>query len=301
MNNIVKKSVARFLAIELAPECGEVLAAFRAKSKGWVKMPEEIERVYKGLGLGPFYVVAYEDELRIFNCLYKAFFLEDAAEELREAEEELLACSEEEQLALFREDALPAIDESLDELLESFFHRTEQDREAARLKYEALTEDERKDSLFRLAMFMAFFYSFFYNILSLMVHGQKLTTLVPLALKGDKEAFCKAIQIDRNLLEGHRYFRETYARLQSGDDQEFLKDVLYRIGNPTTRGKIRFPALYALFSILEHFGWLDDFTAPELLDVCDEAKLDRFQNRIEDENYLTRRRLEYRRFQKIRK
>lgn len=146
-------------------------------------------------------------------------------------------------------------------------------------------------------MFIAFFYSFFYNTLSLMVHGQKLTTLVPLALKGDKEAFCKAVQIDRNLLDGHPYFRDTYARLLAGEDKGFLDALLYRIGNPTTRGKIRYPALYMVFTVLESFNWLDGFTASEILDICDEAKLDRFQNRIEDENFLIKRRLEYRRFQ----
>jgi len=147
-------------------------------------------------------------------------------------------------------------------------------------------------------MFIAFFYSFFYNMLSLMVHGQKLTTLVPLALQGNKEAFCKAVQIDRNLLTGHTYFKDTYARLQTGEDKEFLDALLYRVGNPTTRGKLRFPALYMVFTILDSFDWLDDFTAPEILDICDEARLDRFQNRIDDENQLTKRRIEYRRFQK---
>jgi hypothetical protein len=118
-------------------------------------------------------------------------------------------------------------------------------------------------------------------------------------LQGDKEAFCKAVQIDRNLLTGLPYFRDTYARLQSGEDNDFLDALLYRIGNPTLRGKIRFPALYMVFATLDSFNWLDDFTASEILDICDEAKLDRFQNRIVDENYLNKRRIEYRRMQKI--
>jgi hypothetical protein len=54
-----------------------------------------------------------------------------------------------------------------------------------------------------------------------------------------------------------------------------------------------------VFATLESFHLLDAFTATEILDICDEAKLDRFQNRIEDENYLIKRRREYRRFQKI--
>ena len=131
-----------------------------------------------------------------------------------------------------------------------------------------------------------------------MVHGQKLTTLVPLALQGDKKSFCKAIQIDRNLLTGHPYFRDTYARLQTGEDPNFLDDITSYIKRPPIQGRIRFPVLYILFAILDGFKRLEDFSASEILDICDDAKLDRYQNRIEDENYLIKRRLEYRKKQK---
>jgi hypothetical protein len=296
----IEKSLARLLAVQMAPECGDVLSHFRNNSDGWVRMPQEIEQVYKNLGLGPFYVLAYEDELRIHGCLYKGVFPQNTVENVIQLEAEFRALSEEEKIAILREDT----DSSLNDISfrwGDFFPKTEEAKEAAKKQFEAFSDEDKKDVIFRLTMFITFFYSFFYNTLSLMVHGQKLTALVPLALKGNKEAFCKAAQIDRNLLTGHPYFKDTYARLQAGEDRQFLQDLLYRIGNPTTRGKIRFPALYMVFTILEGFQWLDDFTASEILDICDEAKLDRYQNRIEDENYLNKRRIEYRRFQRISK
>jgi hypothetical protein len=294
----IEKSIARFLALELAPECGSTLASFRTKSDGWVKMPAEIENVLKNLGMGPFYVIAYEDENRIHSCLYRAVFPDNTVEEFLKLDAEFMALSEEEKLAFLRED----IDSPLDDMFfswDDFFPKTEEAKAAAKEQYESLSEEEKTAAVYRLAMFIAFFYAFFYNLLSLMVHGQKLTVLVPLAMNGDKEAFCKAVQIDRNLLVGHPFFRDTFARLQTGDDPQFLKDVQYRIGNPTTRSKVRFPVLYMIFSLLDSFDWLDDFTASEILDICDEAQLDRFQNRIEDENYLNKRRIEYRRLQGI--
>lgn len=294
----IEKPVARFLAVELSPECGEVLSKFREKRDGWVRMPDEIEQAYKNLGLGAYYVLAYEDEHRIHGCLYKALFPNNFVEEFMKLNDEFMALSEAEKIAFLKEDIDSPLDDSTGFSLADFFPETDEAKEAARLQYEALSDEEKNDAVFRFAMFIAFFYSFFYNILSLMVHGQKLTTLVPLAINGDKDAFCKAVQIDRNLLTGHPYFKDTYARLQSGQDIEFLNALLYRIGNPTTRGKIRFPALFMVFTILESFDWLDDFSSSEILDICDEAKLDRFQNRIEDENYLTKRRIEYRRMQK---
>lgn len=301
MSSRIEKSIAQHLAVTLAPECGEVLSDFRIKRDGWVKMPDEIELVLKNLGLGAYYVIAYEDELRIHNCLYKAIFPENTVEELKKIDAEFFAASEEEKLALINQEWLFSPDGEIQFEWEDFFPKTKEAKEVAKRRFEALSEEEKKEVVFRVAMFIAFFYSFFYNMLSLMVHGQKLTTLVPLALRGDKEAFCKAVQIDRNLLSGHPYFQDTYARLQAGEDKDFLDALLYRIGNPSTRGKLRFPALYMVFTILESFDWLDDFTASEILNICDEAELDRFQNRIEDENYLTKRRIEYRRFQKISK
>lgn len=295
----VEKSLARRLAVLVAPECGEVLSMFRSNRDGWVKMPAHLELIRKNLGIGEIYVRTYEDENRIWSCLYRGVFPENTVEELKKLDEEFVALSEEEKLALFEDDAVASFSNELDISLDDIFPKTEEDKETARKLFDALSEEEKKTAAYRAAMFVVFFYAYFYNLLALMVHGQKLTTLVPLALQGDKEAFCKAIQIDRNLLTGHPYFRDTYARLQMGEDKDFLDSILYRIGNPTTRGRIRFPALYMVFTTLESLHWLDDFSASEILDLCDEAKLDRFQNRVEDENYLIKRRNEYHRFQKI--
>lgn len=295
----IEKSLARRLAVLTAPECGEVLSDFRSKRDGWVKMPSELENIRKSVGVNDIYVHTYEDENRIWSCLCRGLFPEDPLGQLKQLDEEFLALSEEEKLALFDDDSVSALDEAIDFSWEVIFPKTEEAKEAARKKFEILSDEEKKTAVYRTAMFVIFYYAFFYNLLSVMVHGQKLTTLVPLALQGDQEAFCKAVQIDRNLLTGHPYFRDTYARLLAGENKVFLDALLYRIGNPTTRGKVRFPALYMVFSTLESFGWLSDFTASEILDICDEAQLDRFQNRIEDENYLIKRRLEYRRMQKI--
>lgn len=294
MTSRIEKFVARRLAVMLAPECGETLATFREKRDGWVKFPQELELLRKNSGLGDTYVLTYEDELRIFSCLMRAFFPEDTAETIREIDAEFRQSSADEKLAFINEVA----DETLESLTASF-RLSEEEKEKQRQIFMALPEDEKTAEIHKLQNVLAYVFAYFYNILSLMVHGQKLTTLVPLALEGDKEAFAKAVQIDRNLLTGHPYFKSTYEHLLTGEDKDFLDAVLYRIGNPTTRGKIRFPALYMVFAALDSFGWLDDFSASEILDICDEAGLDRFQNRIEEENFVVKRRIEYRRFQKI--
>lgn len=293
MHNRVEKVLARRLAVMLSPECGEVLASFREKRDGWVRFQPELELVRKNSGLGDTYVLTYEDELRIYSCLMRAIYPENTEEAVKAVDAEFCQASSDEKLAFINE----VTDEALEGLIASF-DLSDEEREKQRQLFEALPEDEKAAEIRKLQYVLAYVFAYFYNTLSLMVHGQKLTTLVPLAMQGDKEAFAKAVQIDRNLLAGHPYFKSTYERLQTGEDKDFLDAVLYRIGNPTTRGKIRFPALYMVFATLDSFRWLDDFTASEILDICDEAGLDRFQNRIEDETYLNKRRAEYRRYQK---
>lgn len=295
----IEKSIARLLAIMLAPESGEVLKAFRAKRDGWIKMPEELEQLRMFSGLGDTYVLLYEAESRILFCLLKSLFPENTSEQVKQFDAEFAATSEEEKQVILKDIYGTLTNEDVDAQFKDVLSQIENALEAAQEEFEALTEEERIASIHCLQFFIAFFYATFYNNISLMVHAQKLTALVPLALQGDQKAFCKAVQIDRNLLTGHPYFRETYAKLQTGENRKFLIDISSHLNRPPIRGKIRYPALYSLFATLDGFGWLNDFTASEILDMCDEAELDRYQNRIEDENYLVKRRLEYRRKQKI--
>ncbi len=295
----IEKSIARLLAAKLAPECGEVLSLYRAKSDGWIKMPKEFEFIRENCGLGDLYVLAYEEESRILSCLIKSSFPGEDIEKLKQFNDEVIATAKKEELHSLELYLNDSIGDDLADLFKAIFESTEEEREAAEKRLLALPEEERILAFVTVQLLFAFIYAYFYNHIALMVHGQKLTTLVPLALQGDKKAFCKAIQIDRNILTGHPYFRDTYARLQTGEDPNFLDDVTSYIKRPPIRGRIRFPALYMLFAILDGFKRLDDFTASEILDICDDAKLDRFQNRIEDEASLNKKRIEYRKNQKI--
>jgi len=298
MQSRIEKSVAHFLAVTLAPECGEVFKTIRAKRNGWIKMPEWLEQARKNSGLGDTYVTLYEAEPRINYCLIKSIFLENTSELIKQFDNALTEVSEVEKLTILKNFNDDSPNENISTENEDVLSQLREAPEITQEEFDALPEEERIAITHRAQSFLAFFYATFFNSVALMVHGQKLTALVPLALQGDKKAFCKAVQIDRNLLIGHPYFRDTYAKLQTGENPNFLSDVLTHINRPPIQGRICFPALYSLFATLDTFGWLNDFTAPEILDMCDEAGLDRYQNRIEDENYLIKRRIEYRKKQK---
>lgn len=161
-----------------------------------------------------------------------------------------------------------------------------------------LPEAERNDLIRQGILLWSGLFGSFFNLLSLMVHGEKLTALVPKAISGDDKAYLKAAHLDPFLLTHHPYFQKRKQIARTSGEIDFLYKLARREAGPSLRGKIRYPGLYVLFGCLEMLHWLDEFRHTELLDLCDQARLDRYQNRIEDVNYLTKRLREYRQFQK---
>lgn len=239
------------------------------------------------------YVQLYDDERMLGAALMLGLLGEEKFWALNEEAKEW---GKEEQLALLEE---VASDEAAESLANSFeFPETDEDWDRALQEFNALSEEERGAQSKQGAYFWGGFFAQFFNTLSLMTHGAKLTTLVPRAIAGDKDAFLKAVQVDRMLLQHHPYFVERKQQAQDNGEQDFLMALAYRECNPNLKGKIRYPALYMLFGLLESIGWLDDLVHSEILDLCDACGLDRYQNRIEDVGYITKRLLDYREFQK---
>lgn len=239
------------------------------------------------------YVLLYDDEQKAGVALMLAMLGDDGFKKLNE---EAAQWSEAEQHEFLEQ---IASDEAADEFQGSFdLPQTDEEWDHAEEKFRALPEEEQKVATKTGAFFWGGFFSQFFNTLSLMTHGAKLTTLVPRAIAGDTEAFLKAVQVDRLLLQHHPFFVRRKLQAQDYGDRDFLAALAYRESNPNLKGKIRYPALYMLFGILELVGWLDDLQHSEILDLCDEIGLDRFQNRIEDVGYVTKRLQDYREFQK---
>lgn len=238
MQSRIEKSIAITLTSQLVPICAELLMDYMAKRNGWIKMPKEFELIRQNSNLGDSYVLAYEEENRILSCLMKSLFPGDTAKELRQFDNEFLVVKEDEKLNFVDLYLNEKLGGDLFHLFENISNMTNEDQQITRKELEASSEDEEKTIFLSMQLFFAYIYAYFYNHIALMVHGQKLTTLVPLALKGDKKAFCRAIQIDRNILTGHPYFRDTYARLQTGEDPNFLNSVTAYIDRPAIKCRI---------------------------------------------------------------
>lgn len=242
------------------------------------------------------YVQLYDDENRIGVAMFIGILGE---EQLKELNEESKRWTPEERLDFLRS----CTDEkAIDEIVERLgVPETEDDWQAAEEAAAKLSPSELTEAARRGAALFGATFAHIFNVLSLMTHGCKLTTLVSLAKRGDREAFLRAVQVDRVLLTHHPFFiSQKQSALDSGDkaDRLFLSRLAAHEMKPQLRGRVRYPGLYFLFHTLESVGWLSDLTDVELLDACDEAGLDRWQNRIEDVGYMTKRRLEYMRWHK---
>lgn len=274
-------------AIQLTPQYAEWMHDIQ-KNPSQSFFDREIANIQNNLGK---YVLMYDDELKIGRALFLTLLGDEGFKEFNTEIENLSPGDQQEWLD---EMANTDNDELTEALSKIVIPTTPEGWQAARDEAAKLPEDQRNQAAKHGAYFWCFTFSSFFNTLSLMVHGSRLTTLVPQAIIGNDDAYLKAIQIDRLLLHHYPYFRDRKFRAQDEGDKDFLSKISYRESNSLVRTKIRYPALYILFGILDTYRWLDDLKHKEILNICDDAGLDRYQNRIEDVNYLTKRLTEYR-------
>jgi hypothetical protein len=196
------------------------------------------------------------------------------------------------------EQLITTITESVDDILDAW-PDTPEKQETAQKMFNDMTPDEQAKTVKRAQLFLVSFIASFYNTISMMVHGQSLTSLVTAAEAGDDEAFRLAVHIDRRILSVLPYFKERHEKAILNGEKDFLNKLNYRLTSPLLRGRIRYKTLWLTFAVLDQSGLLDgSLKHREILDICDEAGVGGYENRIEDVGYLSKRLDEYREFQK---
>jgi hypothetical protein len=255
-------------------------------------LPPLLIRAIANLKIDGSYPLLYQDEGRIVGCTLIALFGEDG---YREAARELAGMALPEVVSAVHEFA-SNFDDALDDGW--VIPKSEAEQERARELFARLPPEEQAKTLRAGQFFYSGFLAAFYQYLSLMVHGEKLTALVTQGIAGNDEALCKAVQIDRNILYAIPPIRNRYTRAQMEGDAEFLDSLAYRMRNPVAKGKIRHRILWISLAVLDGFEILNSLSYPSLLEVLDSAGLDRWENRIEDVTNLAKRVREYRAFQR---
>lgn len=283
---------SRYIA-KLLPDYVDLLKKIE-KQRGQVQVDPRITQCLENLSITD-YAKFYQDADRLPGLIFVGLVGPLAAREL---------CAE------FNNSEPQIITQRLDEFLseaEAFaadvpgiFSVTPAQQEAALRQFEALDADARQAVLLQAQAFLLMFMVYFFEILSIVVHGQRMTHLVAQAMAGDDDAFVKAVQVDRSVLTAIPYFRQRRQRADVEGEKPFLDKLNYRLTGPTLRSKIRHRELWLVLAMLEWMNLLDgSLKDREILDICEAAQLDPWVNRIEDVNAVTKRPLEFKRYQRI--
>ncbi len=275
------KELAKQFVAQFAPEYLELFRDAQ-RAHGWQQLARALNEIRKRLKLDG-YVALYDSEIRLYNCFTIGLL---GLKQTKDLGAYLETLKPEDQRREVNELGQAIMEDEA--FLAEAFPEDEAKVKLAVQRFEALPTGERVEVIKQAQFLWCAFIAFFYNTVSVMVHGEKLTSLVPKAMDGDEQSFLKAVHVDKALLHVHPRFKERHEEAMVNGDGEFLRNLGYRMAASPTKGPIRFPGLYLVFAMLESFGWLNELRHEEILDVCEAARLDRWQNRIEDLNAVTK-------------
>lgn len=289
---LTREFIASFLK-DAIPEYEEMLV-FIEENGGWINMPPKMIEMIDRLKLHN-YPELYRSEETLVKMLLLAFM---SVEEINTLVAEIKQMTEDKK-AHCVEELIQFMGESSDAIIESLPDTPEKEQ-AAKKAYGELSHVDKDKSIKQAQIAMLAFLAIFFNTIAIMVHGRKMTDLVQAAEQGDDDAYCLAVQIDRRILSALPYFKERHEKAISGVEIDFLDKLHYRLTNPLFRSKIRYKTLWLTFALLDESGYLNgSLKHREILDICEEAGVGGYKNRIEDVGYLSKRLREYREFQKI--
>jgi hypothetical protein len=281
---IAREAITRLL-VEYVPEWEWLLQQTESK-KGRYWPPPTLARLVSNLKIEN-YPQLYLNERAILACWFKSFF---SVEDLQSLNREIDSATPLKR-GKFVEQFVAGCAGAADLL------PTPGNLKQHKEEFEALSADQQKQSIQQAQYFFSGFLAMFYQNLSLMVHGEKMTSLVAQAVSGNDEAFVKAVQVDARCLTEIPYFRQRFVTAREQQDEDFCDAVAYRIRRPPYKGKIRYKSLWFTFSMLDSCGLLS-LPPKEILDICDQAGVGGYKNRIEDVKYIPKQIKRYLEFQR---
>lgn len=286
MHFIDRASATQFIR-SMAPEWSWLLRQIESDG-GHLRFPPMVMRAIVNLKIES-YPLLYENEAAIGLIVFRAFM---SQEEMIELNAQLAEQTPDERGQKLRE-----LVECVSEVEQAFeFPKTPAEERRQLAEFNALSKEDQAEAIkMSQYLWMGFLAGFFQNV-SVMVHGEKLTSLVAQAKAGNDAAFCKAVQIDRRILTTIPYFKQRFEQAALEGDQNFSDALTYRLRCPPYQGKIRHKSLWMAFAFLDMVGLLDTLKHQEILDLCDDAGVGGYANRIEDVKHLSKRLADFRRF-----
>lgn len=272
----------------------------------WAGFKALVAERCRALKISDLYVRLYENNEYFIRLLFQYSFMETFQKELMEFAEatgykdiatQQVATADPERLRAFFRIIIEEMHEFVQEMedFDDWENIETDDKHYWEHVHSTLPIEEQRREEKDVQIFFCHFLFVVHNSISVMAYGETLSSLVQRALFGGADAdiaMCKAVRVD-NSLRQHPQFMVRFLLASGKSESAFLRK--YNNTSPPLTNKIRYPGLYFLFALLDGYGLLDRLTNPQLLDLCDHAHLDKWENRIEDEGYLAKRRNEYQR------
>jgi hypothetical protein len=282
---IIDKATAKTALALLAPQMRDLIVLLR-DSGGRIAFRDEFTDLVERLKITAYTKLYEMPDGAQGVTLMVAVLGEEGA---KEWEQELRALTAEGRGAEFLE--LGPMMESLADSID--LDATPEAKSAAAAAFEALAESERHAAVHFWQQFMMAAIAMLFQHLSLIVHGQKLTTLVAKAKTGDDGAFLKAVQIDKRILTELEYFKSRYARADLSGDRAFVTAVARKLEAPPYIGRTSHRKLWVALYLLDACRLLHAYKARELLDMLQEAGIVDDDEPIDDETAMNKLRARY--------
>lgn len=226
---LVDHRTAKGLLVQAVPQWAELLSHLETTG-GRLEFNETVPDAISGLKISE-YPRLYENEHAAGNLMARAMLGADGAAEL---DRELRQATPE-----ARGEALIEIREALRSLEPAFDLAVSAEAKAAQIEaFQALPFDEQQSQIRVLQRMFMGILATFYEQLSIMVHGEKLSSLVRRAKTGDDDAFLKAIQIDSRILAKIACFDDRYQRARMTGDDGFITRVSNKLKAPPIPGAL---------------------------------------------------------------
>jgi hypothetical protein len=269
---------------EAAPDWEWLLRHIESKN-GFFRFPKQVTDFIERFRIEN-YPLLYQSEAAISYAFVRSVLTEA---EIKELNDELIAMSVEER-GQATQAFVTGMKEGVDGAIAYAEARTPEELEA---EFSAMSTQEQQDAVKTIQWFGMSCLSMFYQVLSTMVHRQKLTSLVAQAKAGDDVALARAVQIDPRIAGVDPYFRNRIANLHAEGNDVLRRKLSYVMNSAPYKGRVRHKSLWMGFAFLDMCGHLDTLKHREMLDVFDEAGIGGYDNRIGEVKFLTKRLSEY--------
>jgi uncharacterized short protein YbdD (DUF466 family) len=112
-----------------------------------------------------------------------------------------------------------------------------------------------------------------HDLTSLMVHGERIFSLVQKAINGNRSAMLKVLQTDPSSFQYIPEFQKMHAQAVVSRDKKFLNSMNHYINNRVGQSKLTHRIIYTVIFLLDTLQILGNMTNKDILDLCDASGL----------------------------